>query len=82
MAESEFEVTERSKEICKMLLDEKQTIPEGTIFQDDRFRKLRISSVWLKASMNHGVPLFPSVDHVRSLIMRSGAAGLHSQKTS
>ncbi|KAL2368979.1 hypothetical protein BDBG_06143 [Blastomyces gilchristii SLH14081] len=39
MAESELEVTERSKEICKMLLDEKQTIPEGTIFQNDRFRK-------------------------------------------
>ncbi|OJD12512.1 hypothetical protein AJ78_06907 [Emergomyces pasteurianus Ep9510] len=40
MAESELEVTERSKEICKMLLDEKQTIPEGTtMFQNDRFRK-------------------------------------------
>ncbi|OJD25764.1 hypothetical protein ACJ73_02862 [Blastomyces percursus] len=39
MAESELGVTERSKEICKMLLDEKQTIPKGTIFQNDRFQK-------------------------------------------
>ncbi|KAL2369878.1 hypothetical protein BDBG_00212 [Blastomyces gilchristii SLH14081] len=39
MAESELEVTENSKEICRTLLDEKQMIPEGTIFQNDRFRK-------------------------------------------
>ncbi|EFW16561.1 conserved hypothetical protein [Coccidioides posadasii str. Silveira] len=39
MAEFELEVMERSKQICKMLLDEKQMIPEGTIFQNDRFRK-------------------------------------------
>ncbi|EAS31479.3 uncharacterized protein CIMG_06958 [Coccidioides immitis RS] len=39
MAESELEVTERSKQICKTLLDKKQTIPEGTIFENDQFQK-------------------------------------------
>ncbi|EGC48973.1 conserved hypothetical protein [Histoplasma capsulatum var. duboisii H88] len=39
MTESELEVTAKSKQICKMLLDEKQTIPKGTIFQNNRFRK-------------------------------------------
>ncbi|KAK2811631.1 hypothetical protein FQN50_001973 [Emmonsiellopsis sp. PD_5] len=39
MDESEFEVTEKSKDFCRMLLNEKQTTPEDTIFQSAWFRK-------------------------------------------
>ena len=39
MCESDLDITDKSKELCRNLLYSAQTIPQDSIFHDDRFRK-------------------------------------------